>query len=518
MSLEHYIRVIEDLSQDLPAEARYRRLLEAIRYTIPCDAIGLLRLENDHLRPVAFLGLREEVRGRHFVVEQHPRLKLILNSHQLVRFEADSLLPDPYDGLLHAPEVLHVHDCMGMSIYIDGEPWGVITMDAVREGQFDEVEPHQQTVAISLTRAVITAAERIRQLQNQLHHGHEVTAEISREMASSKIIGRSRVMQRLIENVDIVAPTPLTVLIDGETGVGKELIAKRLHLKSERLDQPLIQLNCAALPDNLAEAELFGHTRGAFTGANNSRAGRFELADGGTLFLDEVGELPLPLQAKLLRVLQEGEVQRVGSDQSIKVDVRVVAATNRNLEDEVFAGRFRADLFHRLRVFPVNVPPLRERGNDVLQLAEFFLERDQYRLKIRKLILSEAAKQALLQYRWPGNVRELEHVLSRAALMAIRTQTSSGLVHIDADNLGIEYSSGIEKDERVVVNPQAEITTYDNAVNFGSLSESTKQYQRRLVEAALNEKEGNISAAARLLSLDRSNLLRMIKRLGISSK
>lgn len=511
MTLEHYISVIEDLSRDLSTETRYRRLLEAIRYSIPCDAIGLLRLSGDQLRPVAFLGLREEIRGRHFQIDRHPRLKSILNSQHLVRFKADSELPDPYDGLLHmSGEGLHVHDCMGMSIYINDQPWGVITLDAARPGQFDEAEPRQQELAISLTRAVITAVERIKQLTQKVHHGHEVTAEINREMATSDIIGTSPCMLRLLDDVDAVAPTPLSVLIEGETGVGKELIAKRLHLKSDRLDQPLIQLNCAALPENLADAELFGHTRGAYTGANEARAGRFELADGGTLFLDEVGELPLPLQAKLLRALQEGEVQRIGSDHTIQVNVRVIAATNRNLEKEVSKGCFRADLYHRLSVFPISIPPLRERGKDVLQLAEFFLERDQHRLNIQKLLLSEDARNALLSYNWPGNVRELEHVLSRAALRASRLQSSTGLVRIGPGDLGLEYTGNITLVEDSSLSNNL---SSDTAPVLGSLAELTKTFQSRVIEAALETHGGNVAASARALQMDRSNLLRLIKRL-----
>lgn len=293
MSFEHYLAVIEDLSRELPTEIRYRRLLEAIRYTIPCDAIALLRLTAEGLCPVAFLGLREEIRGRRFQPEHHPRLKAILDSRQLVRFAADCPLPDPWDGLMHLPgDALRVHDCMGMSVQVGDRDWGVITLDAARPGQFDEVEPGQQQLAITLTRAVITAAERIARLQRQLHRDREVAAELNRELLPSGILGTSPCITRLLADVDTVAPTSLSVLIEGETGVGKELVARRLHLQSDRADKPLVYLNCAALPESLAEAELFGHTRGAFTGAERARAGRFELADGGTLFLDEVGELP----------------------------------------------------------------------------------------------------------------------------------------------------------------------------------------------------------------------------------
>lgn len=510
MTLENYITVIEDLSRDLPAEIRYRRLLEAIRQSIPCDAVGLLRLQGDHLRPVAFNGLREEARGRRFLLSQHPRLEAILGSRELVRFPVDCELPDPYDGLIHVPDGgLHVHDCMGVSIYVDEQPWGVITLDAVSAGQFDGIEPRQQELAISLTRAVVTAVERIEQLQQQLKHGHQVTAELNRELAATEVIGRSTAMQRLLADIETVAPTSLAVLIEGETGVGKEVVARRLHVKSDRYDQPLVQINCAALPETLAEAELFGHTRGAFTGANEARSGRFELADGGTLFLDEIGELPLALQATMLRALQEGEVQRMGSDTPIKVDVRIIAATNRDLLQEVEAGRFRADLYHRLSVFPVTVPPLRERTEDILQLTEYFLERDQHRFNIHKLLLAEDARQSLLAYSWPGNVRELEHSLGRAALKASREQQRNGLVHIHArhlDLLDVPLPPGVD----------SPVQPHPLDSNF-SLGAATRLFQAQMIEQTLAKCGYNIAATARELQLDRSNLLRMTRRLGVAT-
>lgn len=510
MSLEHYISVIEDLSRDLVAEHRYQKLLEAIRQSIPCDAIALLRLDGEHLKPVALLGLPPETRGRRFRLSEQPRLKIILENQQLIRFDADSNLPDPYDGLVHATGgEPHVHDCMGISLYFGQQPWGVITFDAITPGQFDTVAPRQQEIAITLTRAVVTAAERIARLQQQLQQGHRATAEVNRELAETDVIGTSPAIRKLLGDVDTVAPTHLSVLIHGETGVGKELVARRLHLKSDRMDQPLIQLNCAALPETLAEAELFGHTRGAFTGATEARAGRFELAHGGTLFLDEVGELPLALQAKLLRVLQEGEIQRIGSDDTTKVDVRIVAATNRDLAAEVESGRFRADLYHRLGVFPVHVPPLRERGTDILQLAEFFLERDQHRLNIRKLLLTREARDAMMRYSWPGNVRELEHTISRAAIRSIRTQSRTKLVYINLQQLGLDVPGN------EVAAPATPAPTATNRPPARSLRELTNHYQATVIEAALSQNGFNIAAAARTLGVDRSNLARLVKRHGI---
>jgi len=220
----------------------------------------------------------------------------------------------------------------------------------------------------------------------------------------------------VLKELRVVASADLPVLLLGETGVGKELFARELHILSQRSDKPLIYVNCAALPESLAESELFGHVKGAFSGATSDRSGRFEVAHGGTLFLDEVGELPLSIQAKLLRVLQNGEIQRLGSDKYRKVDVRLIAATNRNLRQQVSNETFRADLYHRLSVYPLPIPPLLERGDDVSILAGHFLELNRARLGLRALRLSPEAELAIQQYQWPGNVRELEHVISRAAI------------------------------------------------------------------------------------------------------
>lgn len=225
------------------------------------------------------------------------------------------------------------------------------------------------------------------------------------------------------KEIDIVAASDLNVLISGETGTGKELVAKAVHQGSPRAANPLVYLNCAALPESVAESELFGHVKGAFTGAISNRSGKFEMADNGTLFLDEIGELSLALQAKLLRVLQYGDIQRVGDDRSLRVDVRVLAATNRDLRQEVVEGRFRADLYHRLSVFPLSVPPLRERESDVVLLAGYFCEQCRLRMGLARVILAEAARNRLQQWSWPCNVRELEHAIHRAVVLARATQS-----------------------------------------------------------------------------------------------
>jgi transcriptional regulator with GAF, ATPase, and Fis domain len=261
----------------------------------------------------------------------------------------------------------------------------------------------------------LAAESRLQELEEKTAY---LQSEIAERQAGGEIIGNSSAIRGVINAVSQVAPTPATVLIHGETGTGKELVARAIHQQSRRSAKPFVRVNCAAIPASLCESEFFGHEKGAFTGAASRRIGRFELAQNGIIFLDEVGELPLELQPKLLRVLQDGEYEPVGSSQTRKVDVRVIAATNRDLSAEVAAGRFREDLYYRLHVFPIAVPPLRERGADVELLARRFIER--YCTSIGKpvLELTSDCLRRLRAYHWPGNVRELENVIERAVIIA----------------------------------------------------------------------------------------------------
>ena len=265
----------------------------------------------------------------------------------------------------------------------------------------------------------LAAENRLRELEQETAY---LLSEIAEHQNSGEIIGNSQPIRAVVNAICQVAPTPATVLITGETGTGKELVARAIHQISARASRPFIRVNCAAIPAALCESEFFGHERGAFTGAASRRAGRFELAHGGTIFLDEVGELPLELQHKLLRVLQEGEFEPVGSSQTRKVDVRVIAATNRDLSAAVNAGKFREDLFYRLHVFPISVPPLRERGGDVELLAQRFIERYCARSGKAPLELTADCLRRLRSYHWPGNVRELENVIERAVIIARDTR------------------------------------------------------------------------------------------------
>jgi len=242
--------------------------------------------------------------------------------------------------------------------------------------------------------------------------------EVNVAMNFGRIIGTSPALQNMLKRVEAVAETPASVLLQGESGVGKELVAHAIHTQSSRVDGPLVKVNCASIPKELFESEFFGHVKGAFTGAHRDRIGRFQLADGGTLFLDEVSEIPVELQGKLLRVLQESEFERVGDDVTRSVDVRVIAATNRNLEKLIVDGEFREDLFYRLSVFPVDVPPLRDRGTDIIQLAQHFLKTVCNDFGRPLMTLTRAHASSLQDYRWPGNVRELKNVIERAVILS----------------------------------------------------------------------------------------------------
>jgi transcriptional regulator with GAF, ATPase, and Fis domain len=268
----------------------------------------------------------------------------------------------------------------------------------------------------------IKANEKILAFQQSLKDENvHLKEEIKTIYNASDIVGNGPEMQRVYDMISLVAPSNSTVLLLGETGTGKELIARAIHNSSPRKDRLMIKVNCAALPSNLIESELFGHEKGAFTGAIEQRIGKFELANKSTLFLDEIGEMPLETQVKLLRVIQERELERVGGKNTIKVDVRIIAATNRNLEEEIKAGRFRSDLYYRLNVFPISLPPLRKRVEDIEPLADFFLARYSRKTGRKINAISASVLKELKSYAWPGNVRELEHLIERSVLLSRET-------------------------------------------------------------------------------------------------
>ncbi len=505
--------LVTDLSRDLLQAERYRRLLQTIRTLLPCDAAALLKLEGEWLVPLAVDGLSLDTLGRRFRVSEHPRFEILLGSASPTRFDRHSELPDPYDGLIDGlHENLTVHDCLGCPLWVEDQPWGLITLDALDPQCFDTVQVETLDAFASLAAATVSVSQHIERLARRVEDERQ-SAEVYRQTSrqyDQPMIGQSPAFQQLLEEVAVVGASELTVLITGETGVGKELVAQAIHRASARAQRPLVSLNCAALPETLVESELFGHVRGAFTGATSERRGKFELANGGTLFLDEVGELPLAVQAKLLRVLQSGQLQRLGSDKEHRVDVRVIAATNRDLAEEVSAGRYRADFYHRLSVYPLNVPALRERGRDVLLLSGFFLEQNRSRLRLDGLSLSNEAQRALEHYDWPGNVRELEHLIARSALKALgRNPQRRRLLSLSAQDLGLPEADGARTIEDQTL--PAPATPLAN----GDLRSATEGYQRQVIEACLQRHSHNWASAARELGLDRANLGRLAKRLGL---
>ena len=309
---------------------------------------------------------------------------------------------------------------------------------------------------------------------------------------SQELVGEAPALRRVLQQIAQVAPTDSTVLIQGETGTGKELVARALHEAGARRERPLVKLNCAALPRELVESELFGHEKGAFTGALQQRRGRFELADGGTLFLDEVGELPLETQAKLLRVLQEREFERVGGARSLKVDVRVIAATNRDLQAQVASGRFRADLFYRLNVFPIVVPPLRERRADIAPLVQHFARKAARKLGRAFQGVSPAFLERATAYDWPGNVRELENAVERAMIL----------------------SPGAFLDGSPVPETPSSAPAPPPAPVQATLEEVERAHIRRVLEASGWVIEGE-RGAARVLGLNPSTLRGRLRKLGL---
>lgn len=366
-------------------------------------------------------------------------------------------------------------------------------VEALRMGAYDYlIKPLDfDVLRITLERALdhIRLASENRELRDRL----------SVDGGVSGIVGRSEPMRELAELVATVAPSEASVLITGESGTGKELVARAIHMGSARRDKMLVTVNCAALSESLLESELFGHERGAFTGADRRREGRFVQADGGTIFLDEIGEMPVLLQAKLLRALQQGEVQRVGSDTPLNVDVRIIAATNRDLREEVAAGRFREDLFYRLNVIGIHMPALRERRDDIPLLAAYFLDRYAERNRKHLKGFTPQAMDMLLKYDWPGNVRELENAVERAVIMATgdylgERELPMSVRHVTGNGMTTGMAAGA-------------LPGFDPYAGL-----SLEDLERRAIIATLREAGENKSEAARRLGITRATLHNKLKK------
>jgi len=421
------------------------------------------------------------------------------------------------NGLDGTPEELGQLDCWpnwmeherirgfnGSPITFKGEVLGVIAA-FTREDIPDEAQPWGQIFADHIGAAIANARafEEIQRLKAQLElQNTYLQEEVVEARAFGELVGQSAALRGIVRQIDLVAPTDASVLILGETGTGKELVVREIHRRSQRKDKPLIRVNCASIPKELYESEFFGHQRGAFTGAVKDRAGRFETAEGGTIFLDEIGEVPLELQSKLLRVLQEKRYERVGEDRTRLADVRIVGATNRDLKKEVAAGHFREDLYYRLNVFPIQVPTLRERAEDIPLLAKHFIELSVKELRCPKPRLTRAGIAKLQGYDWPGNIRELRNVIERAVIIS-----RGGVLDFD---LPVTYSSPAPRP----ITPRETDTTEPEF-----LTEPEMQRRERENLLVVLEKTGwklkGPDGAAELVGLKPTTLLSRIKRMGL---
>ncbi len=393
---------------------------------------------------------------------------------------------------------------IGVPIFSGNTPMGVLAAQPLQS------EESLEGRALFLEMIANLIAQTVRLWMQLEQETRELKAErdtlrraVKHEHGFDNMVGRSGVMRTVFEQVRLVSVWSTTVLIRGESGTGKELVANAIHYNSPRVNGPMIKLNCAALPDNLLESELFGHEKGAFTGANMQRKGRFEMADGGTLFLDEIGEISATFQAKLLRILQEGEFERVGGVKTLKVDVRVIAATNRDLEAAVESGEFREDLYYRLNVMPINMPPLRERTEDIPDLAAFLVGKIS-KLQGRPLQITDSAVRVLVRHGWPGNVRELENTLERAAIMSENGVIDRDVIALAglADHLLVQGAKQESPLGAAPSTPQIDFT--DPNVD-----------ERERVIAALEEAGWVQARAARLLNMTPRQIAYRIQTLNI---
>jgi two-component system response regulator AtoC len=366
-------------------------------------------------------------------------------------------------------------------------------IEAMKLGAYDYISKPFKSDEVTLTLKKAEERERLKKENNILR---ERIRTIQADNRFDRMVGQSKAMQAVFELAKKVARHNTTVLITGESGTGKELIARGIHFYSERADGRLIPVNCGGIPENLLESEMFGYKKGAFTGADRDKAGLFEAAEGGTLFLDEIGELPLSLQVKLLRVLQESEVRPIGDPKTRKVDVRVITATAKNLEAEMRKGTFREDLFYRLNVMQIHLPPLRDRTEDIPPLCQLFIERFNGELKKRIASISPGAMSRLMKHPWPGNVRELENVIQRAVVLAEQDA-------LLPEHLPGSVVTGLENGH------------LDTLFEGFSLKEAQRSLEKKLIVKALTETGGNRTRAARLLEISHPSLLSKIKAYGI---
>ncbi len=434
--------------------------------------------------------LSEILEDEGFIVETAENITSAKEKIQSKDFDIvflDVWLPDG-DGTELIPFILENNELTKI-IMISGHANIPIAVKALKLGAFDFLE---KPLSVDTILASIEKAYREIKLQQEYMYLKE------KETKDIEIIGNSPKIRELKKQIEKVAKTNAWVFIQGENGTGKELVAKSIHFKSDRKDKPFVDVNCAAIPDELFEAEFFGYEKGAFTGAVTSKPGKFEIADGGTLFLDEVTELSPSAQAKLLRVLEEKEFTRLGSNKKIKVDIRVISATNKDLEKEVAEGRFRPDLAYRLAVVPITVPPLRERGEDIIILAEHFLKVSAIENKVKPPVLSEEVKQIFLKYPWPGNVRELKNLMERLTIFYSGKTIKPEDLPKNMISMEIKHTENLHKD--------------CIPIKIIPLKEFREEAEKKLIEKVLQQTNKNLKEAARILKVDLSSLYRKVKQ------
>jgi two-component system, NtrC family, response regulator AtoC len=461
------------------------------------SVLSILVVEDDEGLQNLLRRLLSEEGHRVTVVGSGQEAIRVAQEHPIHVLMTDLKLPD-IDGLAVLERILQI-DSKVIGIVMTGYGSIDCAVKAMKAGAFDFLTKPFDNEALAST--VKRALEAYRRCKSTLSSRKSVSDQYRLE----QFVGTSEPIRRMLEFVAKVADRSSTVLIQGESGTGKELVARMLHFNSVRKDRPLIPVNCGAIPENLLESELFGHEKGAFTGAAQTRIGRFESAHGGTIFLDEIGELSLGLQVKLLRVLQERSFERVGGTKTINVDVRVVAATNQDLEQAVQQKRFREDLYYRLNVIPVTIPPLRERRSDIPQLVNHFLAKLNRDKQIAPANCSPDAMARLMEYHWPGNIRELENMIERLAVLS-----HSGTIDVsDLPDRIRRPSAAVEQ-------------TTPHFIGFGdqgvNLSREIDQLENRLIVDALRQANGITSKAAQLLHVNRTTLIEKMKRKGFDVK
>jgi formate hydrogenlyase transcriptional activator len=515
------LQLLLDVTNQVVSNLELRDLLRAIwqdvRRVMQCDYAGLSLpdAENKNLRLYAV----DFPEGKGFLQEDLVYSMEGSPSGTAFRTMKPLTLQSPFSGWLHFPIVqIAVREGLKsfgfLPLISRSRAIGTLVLARLRDDAFSQADIEflsqvANQVALAVENAL--AFREIRDLKEQLSKEKlYLEDEIRAEMNFAQIIGNSASLRKSLKRVETVAPTDSTVLIYGETGTGKELIARAIHDLSPRRSKPFVKLNCAAIPTGLLESELFGHEKGAFTGAIAQRIGRFEVADGGTIFLDEIGEIPLELQTKLLRVLQEREFERLGSSRTIRTDARLIAATNRDLEAMVSEQKFRSDLFFRLDVFPVHVPALRERDGDIPLLVRHFTQQFSTHMKKAVETIPSAAMDALCRYHWPGNIRELQNVIERAVIIS-----TGPALRVDVADLKFPKTSHPEESH-----PEERPVAAKFETN-GALHSILQETERQQILQALKQSNwvvaGPHGAAARL-GMNRSTLQVRIRKLGISSR